>query len=98
MGIRVLIHGSRRMNPQTHRQQASKVFIKEKQIGEKSSLSLLSYRGLYSLRMGGYQRGVQKDGFLPLALFNYLYQSLSGRVLGVEMSRKSHSFFVLVFP
>lgn len=34
------------------------------------------------LRMGGYQRGVQKDVvFLPLALPSYLYQSLSNRTL-----------------
>ena len=40
-------------------------------------LSLLSYRGFYPLKMG-VQHGVQKIVFFPpLALPNYLYQSLS---------------------
>ena len=33
--------------------------------------------------MGGYQHGVQKDVvFLPLALLNYLYQSISNKGFG----------------
>ena len=52
-------------------QAASQVFIKGKQIaprvtgggwGEEPPFSLLSYRGFYSLKLGGgYQRGVQRD-------------------------------------
>ena len=80
--------------PWTHRQQASKVFIKGKQIalravakGEKSPLSLLSYRGFYSLNVGRVPMwGPERCGFLPAALPSYLYQSLSNRILGVELS------------
>ena len=69
----------------------SKVFIKGKQIAPGAARSgkkspLLYY--VYLLKMGrvptwGPERCVF---FLPLALFNYPYQSLSNRVLGVEMS------------
>ena len=61
---------------QTHRQQASKVFIKEKQIaprtagmGEKSPCSLLSYRGFYPLKMGGGTNvGSRKMWLSPISL------------------------------
>ena len=89
-GIWVLIHGSQRITSWTHRQQARKVFIKEKQIaprtagrGEKRPLSLPSYRGFYSLKMGVPTWGPEKCAFFPLALLNYLYQSLSNRTFRV---------------
>ena len=66
-GIPVVVHTAEERTSQTHWQQASKVFITGKQIasrtagsGEKSPLSLLSYGAFYPLKMGGYQRGVQK--------------------------------------
>ena len=57
--IQVLVYRGRRMNF-ANTQAANKVFIKGKQIaprvpgsGEKSPLSLLSYRGFCSLKLGG---------------------------------------------
>ena len=52
--------------------------------------SLLSYRDFYLLKVGkGINRGVpERCSFLPLTLFNYLYQSLSNRVLIALVFRK----------
>ena len=92
----------------TGSKQASKVFIKEKQIapraagrGKKSPLSLLSFRGFYSLKMGGAlpMWGLERCDFLPLALRNYLYQSLSNSGFRVgNVLHKFYGFFVLSFP
>ena len=68
-------------------QATSKIFTSGKQIsprpagrGEKSTHSLLSYRGFYPLKMGGVPTwGPERCVFLPLALLNYLCQSLSNR-------------------
>ena len=58
-----------------HMQQASKVFITGKQIaprtpgrGEEEYPSLLSYRGLYPLKMGGANMGSRKMWFSPIGL------------------------------
>ena len=88
----------------THRQQASKVFKKEKQIaprtgweGEKSPLSLLSFRGFYFLKRAGHQRGVQKDVVFSHqpCLITCISPCPIG-LLGLEMS--SVSFMVTIAP
>ena len=67
--------------------------------GEEESPSLLSHKDFYPLKMGGYQRGVQKD-----VVFSHWPCSVTCispcpiGVLGVEMSQKSHGFFALFFP
>ena len=103
--IWVLVHAAEEWTSQTHRQQASKVFITRKQKapraagrGEKSPSSRLSYRGFYPLKMGGYHRGVQKWVFShwPCPV-TYISPCPIG-VLGAEMSHKSHGFFALFFP
>ena len=52
------------------------------EVGEEHP-SLFSYRGFHPLNMGGglLTLGSERCGFLPLALPNYLYQSLSNRSL-----------------
>ena len=61
------------LTPHTGSKQA--VFMKGKQIapraaarGEKSPLSLLSYSGFYSLKMGGTNMGSRKLWFSPIGL------------------------------
>ena len=87
--------------------QASKVFIKGKQTapraagsGEKSPLSLLSYRVFYSWKLGGgYQRGVQRDVVFSHWPYSITYISPCPiGLLGLEMSFKFYGFFVLLFP
>ena len=106
-GIWVLIHGSQRITSWTHRQQARKVFIKEKQIaprtagsGEKKSpLSLSFFRSFYSLKMWGYQRGVQKGvvfSHWPCSI-TYISPCPIG-LLWLGMSNSFTGFFVLFFP
>ena len=90
----------------TGSKQAKSSLQKSKQLpgqlgrGEKNSPPTpLSSWGFYPLKMGGYQHGVQKDVVSPIGPCPviYLYQSLSSRGLGAEMSRKSHGFFALLF-
>ena len=76
---------------QTHRQQASKVFIKEKQIaprtagmGEKSPCSLLSYRGFYRLKIPTW--GPERCGFLHWTYSSTYISPCPIGVLGLEMS------------
>ena len=74
-----------------HRQLASKVPLKGKQMApraarsrEKSPRSLLSCRAFYLLKVGRVPTwGPERCGFLPLALLNYLYQSLCNRAFRV---------------
>ena len=83
-----------------------KSLLKGKQIalrvagtGERSPLSLLSYRGFNSLKLGGYQRGVQKD--VVFSHWPYSVTRISPYpigTLGVETSCRSHGFFALIFP
>ena len=66
---------------------------------EEPPLSLLSDRGFYPLKMGGYQRGIQKDvvfSHWPCPV-TYISPCPIG-ALGVEMPHKSHGFFALFFP
>ena len=104
-GIWVHVQAVKKWTLWPHRQQASKVFITGKQIpprdpgrGKKSVLPQLSYRGFYSLKMGGYQHGVHKEVVFfhwPCSI-TYISPCSIG-VLGVEISHKSH-LFLFFFP
>ena len=65
-------------------------------MGEKSPPPIV-LQGVLSLKDGGgTNMGLEKCGFLPLALPSYLRQPLSNTVSGVEMSRKAHGFLALL--
>ena len=86
------------LHKHTGSKQAKSLLQESKQHPEMKSPPPLSYRDFYPLKMGGVPMwGPERCGFLLLALPSYLYQSLSNRCLGVEMSPKSHNFFVLFF-
>ena len=92
-GIPVLVHGSQRMNS-VNTQEASKQSLYSREAnssqdswggGRKASLSLLSFRGFYSLKMGGgYECGVQKDVVFAHWPCSITYQSLSNRAFRVR--------------
>ena len=86
--IRVLVHGAEEWTSQTRRQQASQVFITEKQIAprtagrvEKNPLLYCSIGVFIPQGLVVPMRGPERCGFLPLALPSYLHQSLSNRGL-----------------
>ena len=71
----------------------------DSQEGENESLSLLSHRGFYPLKMGVTNMGSRKMCFFshwpcPLPMIS----PCPIGVLAVEMSCKSYGFFALLFP